>query len=52
MKELQNGDECYVSDVSEENALKSVMFEAMAIYLESQVEFEMSVEGKIKELLK
>lgn len=36
----------------DEKMLKKVMQEAMALYLEKNVDFEMSTEGKIKELIR
>lgn len=35
----------------DEKMLKKVMQEAMALYLEKNVDFSMSTEGKIKELI-
>lgn len=36
----------------DEELLKKVMYKAMTIYLDKKVEFEMSTEGQIKELMK
>lgn len=38
-------------DARDEEMIKTVMFKAMAIYLENEVDFSMSTEGKIKEIL-
>ena len=38
-------------EARDEEAMKSAMIEAMAIYLEDQVEFTMSVDGQIKEII-
>ena len=39
-------------EARDEDLMRTVMLEALAIYLEKEVEFSMSTDGKIKELIK
>lgn len=38
-------------EARDEEVMKAAMIEAMAIYLENEVDFSMSTDGKIKELI-